>query len=369
MVGLSEVPYADFKTLIANFQDVPPFDTKASFSFIEEHSFQWLINVYRAKRAEQSLSDYLLDRLGAEYHLYTFYIPIVPLLIQTPFSIGNTQVASLSASFIAAETDKFQSKGNPKERLDEFLTPFTKKTLAIAIAKGTFDKARQIAFRNAEMSLNVLKCFLHEYSVHNQFKLPDLNYRQFKTEMAPVLHSTDSTSFSMEAFAFNTKEVATIDLDEKMIAKFNQDKLDKFCHFLTHPKDTEFHLAISGAITSFSKYVSTTNWHEKVAKLITFFESILINAQTKRGAGETIVKKQLMPKLFGSHPDCALGVELAGTFYRIRDAYVHHGIEKSIDARKLYQFQTIAFRFLRWLVELDTKIDTLDAFYNLLQKT
>jgi len=368
LVGLSEAPYADFKTLIANFQDLSPFDVKASFSFIEEHSFQWLINVYKAKRAEQSLSDYLLDRLDSEYHLYTFYIPIVPLHIQTPFSVGNTQVASLSTSFIVAETEKFQSEGNSKERLDEFLTPFTKKALAIVTAKGTFDKARQIAFRNAEMSLNVLKCFLHEYSVHNQFKLPDLNYRQFKTEMAPVLHSTDSTSFSMEAFAFNTKEVATIDLDEKMIAKFNQDKLDKFCDFLTHPKETEFHLAVSGAITSFSKYVSTSNWHEKVAKLITFFESILLNAQTKAGGGENILKKQLMPKMFGSSPDCKLGIDLSGIFYRVRDAYVHHGIERGIDARKLYQFQTIAFRFLRWLIELDNEHDTLNSFYDFLKK-
>jgi len=369
LVGLSEAPYADFKVLISNFQDLPPFDAKTSFSFIEEHSFQWLINVYKANRAEQSLSDYLLDRLSAEYRSYTFYIPIVPLTIQTPFSIGNTQVSFLSESFIAAETEKFKSIGKPKEQLDDFLIPFTNKAIAITTAKGTFDKARQIAFRNAEISLNVLKCFLHEYSVHNQFKIPDLNYRQSKTEMAPVLHSTDSNSFSLEALAFNTQHVAIIDVDEEKIAKFNQDKLDKFCYFLTHPKDTEFHLTVSGAIASFSKCISTGNWHEKVAKLITFFEAILINVQTKRGAGENILKKQLMPKMFGSSPDCSLGIELAGTFYRIRDAYIHHGIEKSIDARKLYQFQTIAFRFLRWLVELDREIDNLDAFYDLLKST
>jgi hypothetical protein len=323
--------------------------------------------VYKAKQAEQSLSDYLLDRLNAEYQVYTFYIPIVPLIIQTPFSIGNTQVSFLSESFIAAEKEKFQSEGNPKERLDDFLIPYRNKALAVVTAKGTFDKARQIAFRNAELSLNVLKCFLHEHSIYNQFKIPDLNYRQFKTEMAPILHSTQSTSFSLEALAFNTKQAAAIDIDEVMINKFNQDKLDKFCHFLTHHKDTEFHLAVSGAIDSFSKYVSTTNWHEKVAKLITFFESILINAQTKQGGGETMLKKHLMPKMFGTSSDCTLGIELTGIFYRIRDAYVHHGFEKPIDARKLYQFQTIAFRFLRWLVELDTKIDNLDAFYDLLK--
>jgi hypothetical protein len=367
MVGLSEKPYSEFKTRISDFQDLPPFDSKASFSFIEEHSFQWLIDVYKAKRAERSLSTYLLDRLDAEYRSYTFFIPIVPLTIQAPFSIGNTEVSFLTESFIAAETEKFETAGNPKEQLDIFLSQFTNKVLATVSAKGTFEKAKQIAFRKATSSMDVLKCFLHEYSIYNQFKIPDLNFRQSISEMTPVLHSTDSDSFSLEALFFRTQHAAIIDIGQDQIAKFNQEKLDKFCHFLTHPKDTEFHQAVSEAIHSFARYVSTTNWHEKVAKLITFFESILINAQTKAGGGENILKKQLMPKMFGSSPDCKLGIELSGTFYRIRDAYVHHGIERGIDARKLYQFQIFAFRFLRWLVELNTQIDTMESFYDLLK--
>jgi hypothetical protein len=368
LVGLSEAPYGDFKTLISKFQDLSPFDTKASFSFLEEHSFEWLINVYKAKRAEQSLSDYLLDSLNQEYQTYTFFIPIDPLSLQTPFSIGSTHISFLSEPFISGELEKFKTLGRSKDQLDKFLKDFTGKVLAITTAKGTFDKAKQMAFRNSETSLDVLKCFLHEYSVYNQFKIPDLNYRQSHTQMAPVLHGTDSSSFSLESTAFNNQEVAKIDIDETMMQQFRKEKLDTFCYFLAHPKDTGFHRIVSGAIKSFSKYVSTSNWHEKVAKLITFFESVLINPQTKAGGGENIFKKQLMPKMFGSTPDCALGIELSGTFYRIRDAYIHHGIEKPILAKKLYQFQTIGFRFLRWLVELDTKIDTLDAFYDLLKE-
>jgi hypothetical protein len=367
LVGLSEAPYSDFKALIANFLDVPPFDTKTSFSFIEEHSFQWLIDVYKANRAEQSLSDYLLDHLNQEYKPYTFYIPITSLTIKAPFSIGNTQISHLSESFIKDEIAKFEALGKRKERLDDFLKPFTNKTLAVTSAKGTFDKAKQIAFRNAEMSFDVLKCFLHEYSVHSQHKIPDLNYRQSLKQWADVLHRTDSTSFSLESFAFSSQQVVTIDLDEKKLDQFKRDKLDVFCHFLIHSKDTNFHQAVLSAIHSFAKFVSTENGHERVAKLITFFEAVLINAQTKSGGGENILKKQLMPTLFGSTPDCTLGFQLTGAFYRIRDAYVHHGIEKPIDAKKLYQFQTIAFRFLRWLVELDSQIDTLDKLYELLK--
>jgi hypothetical protein len=238
----------------------------------------------------------------------------------------------------------------------------------VSTAKGTFDKAKQIAFRNAEMSLNVLKCFLHEYSIYNQFKIPDLNYRQSHRHWASVLHGKDSSSFNLEALAFNDQEVATILIDEKKIDEFKREKLDEFCHFLSHPKDTEFHRTVTAAIESYAKYVSTTNWHEKVVKLISFFELVLLDARTKPGKGESAMKKQLMPRLFGSSPNCALGIELTGIFYRVRDDYVHHSIERPIIARKLYEFQIIGFRFLRWLVDLNKKIDTLDAFYDLLKQ-
>lgn len=366
-VGLSETPYSEFKSLISTLQDLSPFNEKSSYSFIEEHSFQWLINVYRANRADQSLSDYLLDRLHEEYRSYTFYIPVIPLMIQTPFSIGNVEISSLSESFIEAETKKFIDSGNTKERLDEFLSHFNKDVLAIISTKGTFDKARQMAFRQAAASMDVLKCFLHEYSVYNQFKIPDLNFRQSTSEMASILHSSDSSTFSLEAFAFRTQHAAIIDIDQMLLEKFNQENLEIFSRFLTNTRDTEFHQAVAGVLHSFANYVSTPNWHEKVAKLITLFESILINAQTKAGGGENILKKQLMPKMFGTSPDSKLGIELSGTFYRIRDAYVHHGIERGIDARKLYQFQTIAFRFLRWLIKLDDQLDTMDSFYNFMK--
>lgn len=343
-VGLSEVNYEKFKQFITQIQDIPIFSTKTSFSFIETKSFDWLIDVYKSKKAEKGLIDHLLDRIEEEYKEYTFYFKINPFAIEVPFSIGNAEITFFDESFLDRERRKFTDSGKTIEEFDSLFKDFKNTVLMKVRAKGVESRAQEIAFYEAEIAADILKCLLHEFSVYGQYKLPDIDHRVVKRENSVFIYNYPSDKFSFIFSVLFKGDRIPIEVDK---VKFNEQysrAVEKFSHFLKHSKEDEFYYTIINSIRSFSDITSTNNRYDRVVKIISFFEAIVIDAGTKKGKGETKIKNDVIPKILKTAAEVKLGIELTSYFYRIRDAYIHHRIEKLIDYKKIYQFQTIAFR-------------------------
>ena len=368
LVGFSESLYSQFRQFISDVSEEVPFDSKGTFSFLEVKAFNWLIHVYKSKKASQSLSSYLLDAIDKEYREYIFYFRLRPLILEMPFNIGKAEIGFFTEEFLNEEERKFLILGKSKKDFEDLFSAFKNIALVKVKAHGVRERAAEIALQEGEIVADILKCLLHELTVYDQYIIPEIDHR-FTTRMpSSFLFNYPADKFCFEISISNHGGVIPVEINKEKLGEFKKNKLDQFASFITNKKETEIYYAVLDAIRSFSKISSTANRHERVVKLISFFESILIDKRDKRGMGETILKSGLIPKLLKSEADIKLGGELASYFYRIRDAYIHHGIERPIDFTKLFQFQTIAFRFLHYLIKASNTCNSWDDFYALLKQ-
>lgn len=365
-IGLSESNYFKFKQIVTQIQEIPIFSTKTTFSFIEEEAFNWLIEVYKNKKAEKNLIDYLLDTIENEYKEYTFFFKLYPFSIEKPFIIGNSEITFLTQEFIEQERQKFISSGKTLEEFHTLFKEFNNKVLIKVKAKGVKSRAEEIAFHEAEISTDVLKCLLHEYSIYGQYCLPEIDHRFTQKNTSVHIYNYPSEKFTFGFSISNQGNNVPIQINEEKLNTLNSNHLKKFSNFLINKKENDFYYLTIDAIKTFSDLVSTNNRYERVVKIISFFEAIIIDTGTKKGKGETIIKSKLIPKILKTSEDLKLGIELTGYFFRIRDAYLQHRIHRLIDYIKIYQYQTIAFRFLYYLVENNANFNSREDFISFL---
>lgn len=367
MIGLPQEKYKVFSQLVTDIHERSPFDEKATYSFIEKHAFDWLIDVYKEKRAAQSLTSFLLSKVDEEYGEYTYYFKLHPLILESPFQIGNTAITFFTDEFLQQEEAKFLLSGSPKKNFDDFFKEF-KNTALVKITKpGVQQRAAELAIQQAELVADILRCLLQEYGVMNQHALPDIDHRVKPRKAAVHIYNYQSDSFTFAGTVSNHGPVIPIEINEKLLEEFKRNKLPLFEKFIAGAKDNDFYYAIREAIGLFSELITIQNKYDKIVKLISLFEGIVIDKNGKRGHGETIIKLRLMPKMLTEN-DIKLGSELTSNFYRIRDAYIHHRVEKHVDFHKLYQFQTIGFRFLWYLMRLNDSCNSMEEFYELHSK-
>jgi hypothetical protein len=367
LIGLSEANYVVFGKLVTEIHERSPFAEKATYSFIESHAFEWLINVYKENRASQSLTAFLLSLIDEECREYAYYFKLHPFVLATPFKIGETEISFFTDEFLQQEETKFLQSGKPKKEFDDLFKPFRNKAIVKISKRGVQERAAELAVREGELIVDVLRCLLHEYAVMGQYVLPDLDHRFKPKNVAVHLYNHAAENFTFGATISNRGPVIPIEVNAALMKDFKQKKIRLFEKFISAPKDNEFHYTVSETIKSFSELVSVQNKYDKIVKLISLFESVVIDKSGKRGYGETIIKQKLIPKML-KDTEHQLGVELTGYFFRIRDAYIHHGIEKHVDFNKLYQFQKVAFIFLTFLLQLNEHCHSMEAFYEILNK-
>src|ERR1035437_5028115 len=80
-IGLSEINFSKFKEFLSQIHELPIFSERTTISFLEEEAFDWLMDIYKNKKAEKNLIDYLLDAVENEYKEYTFFFKLYPLSI------------------------------------------------------------------------------------------------------------------------------------------------------------------------------------------------------------------------------------------------------------------------------------------------
>jgi hypothetical protein len=135
-IGLSESNYSKFKELLTQIQELSIFSTKTTFSFLEEEAFDWLIGIYKNKKAEKDLINHLIDVTENEYKEYTFFFKLYPFSIEMPFTIGNSEITFLTEDFIEQEKRKFISTGKKEEDFNSLFKDFKDKVLIKVVAKG-----------------------------------------------------------------------------------------------------------------------------------------------------------------------------------------------------------------------------------------
>jgi hypothetical protein len=210
---------------------------------------------------------------------------------------------------------------------------------------------------------------LHDYSIYGQYCIPEIDHRFKRKNTSVHIYNYPSEKFTFGFEISNKGDNIPIEINQEKLDTLNANHLEKFSNFLINKKENDFYYLTIDAIKTFSDIVSTNNRYERVVKIISFFEAIVIDTGTKSGKGETIIKSKVIPKILTNPEDIALGIELTRYFYSIRDAYLHHRIHKAIDYIKIYRFQTITFRFLSFIVKNNGKFNSIEEFISFLNSS
>lgn len=133
-IGIDEEIYPRFRTLLNSVLSIDNFNSILSYEFVETHTFSWLLEIYKSKKASDSLVEHIMAKADKERMAYVFSFPVLNLNIEEPFKIGEVEFffytkENLDDLFLKRYQAK--AKGLKKEEFDQvFRTDYQGRVLA-----------------------------------------------------------------------------------------------------------------------------------------------------------------------------------------------------------------------------------------------
>jgi len=367
MVGLNEDDFSSFKQLVLLILDEPPFDSMADPNFIIQESFKWLTNVYRNKRAETNLTNYLLWQVSASVKDFHFYFRVLPLSIESKFSVGDTEITYFTQEEIEQHyTDFLESK--PETSLKEFKELYRMSGIHAHVqVKGIPSRAEEVAKRKAELAIDVLKCFCTDFSIEHFVQIFDLDYRLTRKGQATFLNLPEGKIRNSTIQFRNTGGMVPIDLTNERLQKFRSTGLNTLSAFIKEPKiNNDLYDEIISLVNQLATIISTHSNYEKVVKSISLIESFLLpKPSTGKAKGLTRIKKAL-PKIINNQKDQEILSACFVKFYEIRDKYLHNFIQLPLAKSELFYLLEFQRIFILKLIEYNKSMSEVEQVHKFL---
>jgi hypothetical protein len=365
MIGLNKENFIEFKTLVSSLLFEEPFSTLCDLEFLIDKSFNWLIDVYVKKKAELSLSAYLLDQVNEfaiDHHLF---FKITPLSIEEHFDIGNVKITFFKEEQILQYYQDFLIN-KPETSLEEFKEIYKHNFDGINAhikIKGVLTKAEEIAKRKVELAIDVLKCFCIEYAVDRLVQVFDLDYKLQSAGRATFLDLPNGEIKKSTLQIRNYGGIAPIDLSLERIKNLEIKGLQTFSSFIKHSKDNELYDEITIFITQLASIAAAQDNYEKVVKAISLAESILVSKSgSGKAKGLTKIKK-VIPLIINDLGEQELLVNCFVKHYEIRDKYLHHYIRLPLDKSQLIYLLKFERLLILNLIELNKTFETINQIH------
>jgi hypothetical protein len=277
MVSLSTSDFAEFKLCVLKLLDHPSFTDNCTTGFIIDRSFDWLISVYKNKKADMSLTNHLLSCVEKETTTHHFYFKIESLAIAKPIQIGDVSIMFFTEKEIEEMYTEFLIN-KPGVSLEEFKKTYKglSKINAHIKIKGVPDRAEEIAKRYIELAVDTLKCYCIQHAIEPKVLMFDLDYR-IKKEGSATFINIPAGKFQNSTIQFrNLAGIIPVQLNSETIDRFIKKGLPAIADFLVARKDNELYYATTSLISQLSEITSTSNNYEKIVKAISLCESILL---------------------------------------------------------------------------------------------
>ncbi|MFZ6014438.1 MAG: hypothetical protein ACOYXT_29130 [Bacteroidota bacterium] len=359
MIGFNETNYRALRELAASIVLIDSVNKYADAEFIEGTIFDWVIETYKQKRASVDLLGEIYNRIDEELKEYVFYFKVHACGIEDTFQVGNVTIGHLTSDKLAAEFKNFVKGGKTQEEFDAFFEEFRNVVLAIYRAKAVKRKAEKIARREVGLALDVVKSFLIEESLAPHIQIPDVDFRFSEIDFSSSLVESTNQEFDFEALLSRRQGVPVV-LDGKKLKALKQIGFDSMSRFLTRPRLNESDWVVIRAIGSLGEIASTVDLYERVTKIVSLFEVVLIPEGSAKAKGHTLLKKQVIPRLINDSSRHEYYFRLINKLYEIRDKYLHNGLELPLDLYELFDIQALAFRFVQRLVTISNSVKSLN---------
>jgi len=366
IIGIDENGFIEFAAMIENIQQLPAFFAKCDFNFLVQNTFDWIIDIYINGRAPIMLIDYLREKIENESKEHTLYFRIDGIQMEDDFAIGNCQITFISDQSIEGFINSYLQK-KEAVNIDEIRTGYQimKGVNIKASITSTSDNAKNICLREAELSMDVLKCFLGGYSLNQYYAIPDLEHR--KNGAARLSYWVFASEVVPSAPDFkNLGGFIALPIDNAFIAEAKKRGIEIFSNFIKKKFTDSLYSEITDAIQRFAKIISTSNNYEKVVKAISLLEGCILERSNKsNGNGEGKIKKYVLPKLTTNQ--IQIFEKSIRKAYHVRNLYVHNSTEIPLNEQDLWVLLEIVRLFIIKLINLHEsgkrQFETIQDFF------
>jgi hypothetical protein len=337
--GFSEEEYTHHKKLIDTIYKDKTLSSLVSISFVDQHVFQWIIKTHTKQIKDENLSSYLVTQINTSLREYIIHFPIPFLELGKELKIGEVEFGSFTESYFENYEKHFKSifpnRANPYGQIARDLSGTV---FARYRVKAEQNQAVATAFKECALAVDVLK-ICSDTLVKPLLKLSfdiDSRIKESDKNQIVIQHLRFEDGINLSS---STQSRPCIISEEAITTIQNKRGLKYLDEFLLglQPNRTELQNLLVTAIAKFSAALSNTILHQRVADLFTILESLLTDAEQPilesvcKYGSKLIYKEKEKRKSF---------IALVKKLYQVRSAWVHHAVEKSIDANELKFLQT-----------------------------
>lgn len=323
--GLNDAYYLNFEKLVCNIYRLKAVSDIVTCEFIYDHTFDWIINTYKNKKAEADLIAYLQSKVLEFIRNYRFYFKVLNLDIEKEFSIGDVLFSWVTPEF-------FDKVVNGKESLmDRFQGSVF---VSYELKNVVKDRGVQIAEKECIKAVNVLKLFTPTIKAPDYTTTFDIDSRvSVYRENQYIVQDTNDEKGMFINFrangALNEFDETTINLLIECGANFIK--------LITLKEPNEMQRLLLKALQKFSEAISSKDLHRRLVDLFTLQESLLLKDDSVNTRDSLIFFGE---KLFKNPMDSLeVFIKRIMRLYEMRSQIVHHDNKNEIDINDLIALQ------------------------------
>ncbi|MCK5538976.1 MAG: hypothetical protein KAI79_19285 [Bacteroidales bacterium] len=368
--GFQEDDYQLIIQIIETLQKQKNIRNKLSYEFIEEVFFEWLKEELGNEEILETFIEYLDNRAKQSIKPMTLWVPIAFLEIETPFTVANVEICTLSKEMIKIwmnDTVTLQDKEN-KDRSLKFFDNIKENYQGLACAVMTIDAEPEYAFQYAIEEAQRITAILGIFSRGTW--VPNV---KCVSNIKGSENTASATVFSRYGednnFQINTREIEKQPsiywkLTQEDIINIKKWALDDISLLLTTDKPNKFEESILTLLFLYSKAAFTDDPIEKIVYMLTSLESILLKNSTEpiqQNLSERMalfISKELEER--------KKIIKIIKSIYGIRSRYLHHG-NSSSELKDITKFMEYVWHFFVALIGNANKFSTKEDFISAIE--
>ncbi|WP_151894195.1 hypothetical protein [Patiriisocius marinistellae] len=345
------------------------FNEFTDVAFIEEHICNWAFKTYIEKRANEEPINYLRRILDDKKQEYIFYFSTTGLHIEENLVIGNSELIHIDEDFLNRKKAEYKKDNNNYDRatLEGLTKALNNQIVFKSIGIGTNEFARKKAVQNVKISANLLKMFLLVEINDPNTRLFDLEFDTYLIPMHTSFSETNTDKFDLSHNLSANYGAKPTEFTKKRLKEIEKLGFNFIKNYLDKKASSELDYFIRDLIIQAGRYSSQLNPYEKNVMMISWFESIFIQEQKGKSRGLTKLKLFVIPNLVPSN-ETELLEKIFISHYRIRDRYLHNGLELRFDNNLFYKFHYVAIIMLKKLITLSENINTKSGIIDYFEK-
>ncbi|WP_319266175.1 hypothetical protein [uncultured Draconibacterium sp.] len=356
-LGLEIEDYKSLQKIATNLLDIEFIYRRADLKFLENKCFDWLIDIYKNNQAKMDLIVFIYESIEADLKDYEFNFKINAIGIEESFNIGFVEIYHLDEDKLENEYLQLSSRfSTSRDEFNDIFKRFKDRIIAKIKVNAIKSRAQEIAKSEVKLAINALRCFLIYESLDFTTQILYLDFNSAGYNNSDFLVK-DCNENSVE-FNFNQNHgAAPTIINQTNYNSYQKLGLKKINEFLIGERSTELSILVENSINQFGEVISTRDLHNRVVRLISFFESIIVPKTNTKAKGQMYLKNKVLVKIPYSSSERTR--QIINNFYDIRDKFLHNRIVKPIDLAELFEFQKLGLVLLLNIVELNKKMSSI----------